>query len=342
MSTPGLVRLCLVSLVTAVLVVLGLSGNVFGTIKQLDRGTLHFEKLLEIGDKSTIGRIEDAWVLDSGELYILDNGFNKIHRFSPDGEYVGAVGREGNGPGEFSYPMSIAVGNDGKIFIGDMYGKVIVIQPDGTPWNDDFVSRSGRPMRDITIDREGNLYFSKIDLMEQKLIHKYSPEGELLSSFGDSYAVGSDIDTRVESVYAGAKIAYCSTDEILFLQMALPMVKIFDLSGKLRNSVDIWSDILPDVPEPKVHGGSITFTSTASGFVIDDLESGRFITEIALPNENGRTLVHEVYDLANRKVYSRSTKVSRLLCAGKNNSVYMVDEEEDGFIIVKYKLRFEK
>lgn len=53
------------------------------------------------GDCDAFGNVISLAVDDSGRIYVADLHANAIREFSPQGECLGSVGREGNGPGEF-------------------------------------------------------------------------------------------------------------------------------------------------------------------------------------------------------------------------------------------------
>lgn len=59
-----------------------------------------------------------------GNLYVADSGWNKIFKFDSDFKFVISIGKEGQGPGEFSVkprrsPLKIHFGNNGKIYVLD-------------------------------------------------------------------------------------------------------------------------------------------------------------------------------------------------------------------------------
>lgn len=55
----------------------------------------------------------------SGLIYVLDPVRHQVAAFSADGDFVGAWGREGEGPGELRSPLSVAVSGQGLVTVHD-------------------------------------------------------------------------------------------------------------------------------------------------------------------------------------------------------------------------------
>ena len=71
---------------------------------------------------------------DAGNVYLLDSQLNEIEVFSPDGEYLRSLGREGEGPGEFRAPTSMFFTRDGNLGVLQLApGKIVLLTPDGEP-----------------------------------------------------------------------------------------------------------------------------------------------------------------------------------------------------------------
>jgi len=74
----------------------------------------------------------DMAVDDLGSIFILDSGNCRVQKFSPEGEYMATIGREGQGPGEFSGPRSIDLDAKGFLYVLDVNQKRIqVFTPEG-------------------------------------------------------------------------------------------------------------------------------------------------------------------------------------------------------------------
>jgi len=56
-----------------------------------------------------------------GNIVFLDRMKHAAFMYTPDGEFIRTVGREGEGPGEFHMPSSLEFNSDGNLLIGDMY-----------------------------------------------------------------------------------------------------------------------------------------------------------------------------------------------------------------------------
>lgn len=59
-----------------------------------------------------IGNIRDIAVDDLGRVFIADPTIMVVHAFEPHGQYIGQLGREGRGPGEFNNILSLHVHRD--------------------------------------------------------------------------------------------------------------------------------------------------------------------------------------------------------------------------------------
>lgn len=102
---------------------------------------VHFvdlHELWEVGadddDDVIFGVIASVTVDDEGNVYVLDRQLTEVSMFSAAGEYVGPVGREGEGPGEYSRIGHVFVSAPGEIgVVQRMPGRIVTVMHDGTP-----------------------------------------------------------------------------------------------------------------------------------------------------------------------------------------------------------------
>ncbi|MBD3221414.1 6-bladed beta-propeller [bacterium] len=74
---------------------------------------------------------------DEGNLYVLDAQLAEVMVFSPDGEFLRTIGRQGSGPGEFQTPQQLAMLPGGGVGVTQMFpGKLVGLNLDGTPLGD--------------------------------------------------------------------------------------------------------------------------------------------------------------------------------------------------------------
>jgi hypothetical protein len=72
----------------------------------------------------------------AGRIYVLDAAGHRLLVFSSDGSHLRTLGREGEGPGEISWPLGLTVKPDGTVLIDDLgRGAVHGFDPEGTPLN---------------------------------------------------------------------------------------------------------------------------------------------------------------------------------------------------------------
>lgn len=69
---------------------------------------------------------------DDGNVYVTDTYNSRVEVFDPDGQFIRAWGKNGDGPGRFAKPKGIAIDADGHVWVADaMQDRVQVFTPDG-------------------------------------------------------------------------------------------------------------------------------------------------------------------------------------------------------------------
>ncbi len=127
--------------------------------------TFELEEDLVIGNEKDENSRFYKWLsLDvdrDGNIYVLDRGSFRIQKFDKKGKYLKTIGREGQGPGEFSQPNFISLDEKGNVYVKDGT-KAHIIDIDGQfvrsfpiPLNSDF----------FKITKEGNFLGERMIIM---------------------------------------------------------------------------------------------------------------------------------------------------------------------------------
>lgn len=81
---------------------------------------------------AVVGQASDLFVTRSGLLLVTDRTNSVIHRIHPDSGYVGSIGREGEGPGEFRLIRGLAQTSDTIWVIDEGNRRIQGLHLDGT------------------------------------------------------------------------------------------------------------------------------------------------------------------------------------------------------------------
>src|SRR5262245_13963588 len=161
-------------------------------------------------------------------------------------------GRRGTGPGEFDFPIAIALAPEGDVFVTDFYNaRVQRFGPDGTHRATmKVLPNPGGLARDA----EGNLYithFTAMKLGEEKkpdCVSVYSAEGRLLRQWGRAGRGDGEFD------YPGG-IAVTPQGRVYVADQTNRRVQVFDPEGKFLFKWGAYGT------KPGQFGGNITPTS---------------------------------------------------------------------------------
>jgi len=79
-----------------------------------------------LGDSSYVfGAVDAALFGDNGDIIVLDGSKKQISVFTPEGEFIETIGRQGSGPGEFQRPVAMALLGNGQLAVSDPWaGKI--------------------------------------------------------------------------------------------------------------------------------------------------------------------------------------------------------------------------
>ena len=156
------------------------------------RDTAHLEPEVSIGDLEgedayLFGEVRALAVRDNGEILVLDRQVPALRRYTPDGRYLGDIGREGGGPGEYKQVGALALMPDGRILVRDRgNGRIDVWGPDLEPLPSWRLPAGGTfgTSRPLYVDTAGNshtLVLLEVGRPPEEWTYglaRYTPEGE--------------------------------------------------------------------------------------------------------------------------------------------------------------------
>jgi hypothetical protein len=83
------------------------------------------------GEDDLFAAISSIAVADDGTIFVLDSRDDNVKVFDRDGTPVRTIGRSGQGPGEFSSPVSISLTPRGEIMVVDLTRRLEYFKPNG-------------------------------------------------------------------------------------------------------------------------------------------------------------------------------------------------------------------
>lgn len=133
----------------------------------------------------------DVAVAPDGSIFVADgHGNNRVVKFSKDGRFLMAWGKEGTGPGEFNEPHCLAFDSRGRLFVGDRVNRRIqIFDQDGRyldEWPD--IMASG-----ITITDDDTVYVADYQLREGIVIAK-ADDFSIIGFIPEALAEGVTVD----------------------------------------------------------------------------------------------------------------------------------------------------
>ena len=155
------------------------------------------------------GEVADIAVGRDGTILVVDRKGLVIRRYDSRGNYLGPVGRRGEGPGEHRAPPGVGFARDGGILVWDTgTWRINVFSPAGeyrTLWP---VPRSGAQgsssARGLVVDSAGNAHvrLAKIDFDTRKVERywvKLRPDGTAADSLFEPEVAGRVTGLRAEA-----------------------------------------------------------------------------------------------------------------------------------------------
>lgn len=173
------------------------------------------------------GSVSSLAVSDAGTMYVAERQPPSIRVYDNDGAFVRSIGRQGQGPGEFSDRggMAVRLLGDGSLAAWDLWNTRVSLFSTTGEFLDSFTASGLGCHRCMELDIHGNLYIRQFNRAAESeadvQLAKYSVQGERLGvvtfplaeqegrGFGlSAEGVGSP---RVETVSTWSPLGYVVT-----------------------------------------------------------------------------------------------------------------------------------
>ena len=121
-------------------------------------------------------------------LYVLDKGSCRVQVFRQDDKFAFTFGSKGSNPGQFQFPVRIAIDIDNKVLVSDYEGDHISI----FSHTGNFISRiTCNSPWSITVSPDGHII---ADCDNDTSIRVWSPNHQLISEFGKKGSEQGEFD----------------------------------------------------------------------------------------------------------------------------------------------------
>jgi len=212
--------------------------------QNVEPGALRFKLGVADGAPSELfGEVSGLEVDSAGRIYVMDRMENRIRVFGPDGRFLTQAGREGAGPGEFSYMSESDITDDDALLIADPgNGRIsrLRLREDGA-LTIEAVIPLGFPPTDVCalgermyVLRGPNLTGSE----ESGMIQEIDASGRMIRTFGAPLPTPEE-DRRTigewnHMLNRGILACDSATGTVFFGRMLEPTLEAFDPEGRRK------------------------------------------------------------------------------------------------------------
>lgn len=225
---------------------------------ETDADTTFLEIGVLDGDRArTFGLIEDVDVDSDGNIVVLDRRSYTVSWFSPDGRFLGVVGREGGGPEEFREPEGMAIGPNDHVYVLDAPERRVLVfaLSDDRPGAVRTLSVVPVFAADICIRGRGS--DAQVVLLGQvppvtrasPLVHVFSLDGDRVSSFGPPAQEPLDptlpvaMRSTLEHINNRGHLS-CASTRVAITSERLGVVRAYSALGDLERQIRV-DDFVP-------------------------------------------------------------------------------------------------
>lgn len=286
---------------------------------------------------------------DDGRLYVLDEKFRNIRVFDRYGKFIQHIGKIGQGPGEYQYPVTlIQVTKKKELVVYDRgTRKFIFYSLDGEHLKEVKARQLGIPFK-ISIDSKGRFICFCSSAPPSLELKRFDSNFEVLETFfsrPEEIGSGNDLKVAQPTVH----FALTQDDKVVWGYSDKCEIKVQDEKGQLIRKI-IWSQkpVKFSKKDKKAYGkiyegmiargARLIFPTHFPAFAdisIDD--RNRVFVKTYQKNKDGNNYF-DIFDLEGNYLTRVALPFSPSIW--KNNKAYAVFRDEEGYQIIKrYTLR---
>ncbi len=288
-------------------------------------------------------------VNDNGDIFALDTIAKHVKVYNREGLYLRTIGRPGQGPGEFSFPMSLILTARDELVVGFM-NNISYFSSEGEYIKSIPIISTARFLS-IDIDTAGNIFGISIGIEQMGfLLKKYDPELNelLLFGFSPSSSEESNRTGKRNAFFTPLRWDIINGDQVV---TGYPeegyVVKILDTSGNLIRRIereytpiettqkDFEERIADRPPKLKKDLYAPKHFPPYRNLIADD--EGRIWVRTSEKAPDGKSHIYDVFDPEGRFILKVALKATPRVM--KNNQMYTIEEDDEGFHVIKrYKV----
>ena len=178
-----------------------------------------------------------------GNIYVTCLGDHQILKFDSRGDFVGRIGREGQGPGEFQGPNHAVTWKNRLIVLDNFRRNIQILDTKGV-YIDGFVAKS---CWDLVVSDSGLICIAPALIQSDEnsyLTEIYSQEGEMKNSFGKPKDLKRSYTSRNRT-----RLATNNKDELIMAFQHWPIIRKYSLDGELKAEYTVEHKIMKENAE---------------------------------------------------------------------------------------------
>ena len=274
---------------------------------------------------------KDIKIGKDGLVYILDSKNNRIQTFDSSGNYKSTIGRRGEGPGEFSTPMGLALDNQNNIVVSDFTSsKIQIINPIKGYINGYKCMRPGAiaitSKNEIVVDDYRKTYESSF------LLTLYNHQGNIVREIGRHINYGPSRPRLPQSL----DHIYFDLDKYDNFYIAYGLTPYLEkYSSKNESLMSVTFEMPFKVPKVQVtiSGGNIKVISekVSSGLSVDN--QGRIYLVVTTRPVMQKEKIRSAVSSSRRKSSSRTARKGKAIDSETTDLYRLLIFDHSGMII---------